>query len=88
MKDLNFYVFISKEILEMKKLPKIVVHDFEGDWQILDSWELDEDQMKVISMEEAISLDDTINEILDLPIGVYAEKGNNSEVWEFYKLEE
>ena len=86
MEDLSFYVFISKEILEMKEQPKIVIHDFEGDWQILYSWEMNEENMKVISMDEAISIDNSINEILDLPIGIYAEKGSKDEGWEFYKL--
>ena len=85
MKNLDFYIYISGEILKNKKKIKIVIHDFEGDWQILDSWKVKESNLKLISMQEAIELDNSISELLDMPKGIYAEKLEFNDPWEFYR---
>jgi hypothetical protein len=40
-----------------------------------------DEEIKIISLEEAADIDNSINELADMPEGVYAERENIGEEW-------
>ena len=81
--NLNQAVFTSIQIIE-KLLPILyVVHDENEDWQFLSGYEkgLDE-EIRIISLGEALQLDKKVNEILWLPAGMEAFRKDVDSEWE------
>lgn len=73
-------VITTKEILSGERSITVVFHDLDdGMWQFLDDGELLEERAAVISLEEIAEIDDSVNDIADLPLGGAARK--KSGVW-------
>lgn len=73
-------VITTKEILSGERSITVVFHDLDdGMWQFLDDGELLEERAAVISLEEIAEIDDSVNNIADLPLGGAARK--KSGVW-------
>jgi len=89
--DFNQPVFTSTQVID-KLLPILyVVHDENDDWQFLSGCEegLDE-EIRIISFNEALQIDKRIDEIIWLPSGMEAFRDNVNAEWEtrVYKPEE
>ena len=65
-----------------------VTHDEEdGMWQFLCGAENHEsDQPKIVALSEAASLDLTVNELHEMPIGIGAERESKNGPWQPFKL--
>ena len=65
-----------------------VTHDEEdGMWQFLcGNKNHDSDQAKIISLGEVTSIDSSINELHEMPVGVGAERESRSSQWRLFKL--
>ena len=68
-------VITTKDIMRGERLVTAAFHDLDdGIWQFLDDGELSEERAAIISLEEMVSLDDSVNDIADLPFGGFAHK--------------
>jgi hypothetical protein len=64
-----------------------VLHEEDEDWQFLGSeGNLNESDAMVVSLGEIIQFDETISEIINLPIGKQALRNNKGESWYIYDL--
>ncbi|MCR5570342.1 MAG: hypothetical protein K6G31_13890 [Paludibacteraceae bacterium] len=83
----NIYVFSTKGIVENNVSINYIVHDEEGDWQFLNLDEdLTEDNARLLSLEEVINMDNSIEKILDMDLGYYAIKSESTNAWIIKKL--
>lgn len=80
--DKNTMVITSKSILQKEKDIKLVFHDEDdGMWQFLDGEEVDENSAAIVSLYEMTLIDDSINEVFDLPLGWTAYRENKNLEW-------
>lgn len=71
----NTMVITTKEILNGEHPVTTVSHDlYDGMWQFLDGEELSEERAAIISLEEMAEIDDSVNDIANLPLGGIACK--------------
>ena len=71
----NTMVITTKEILNGEHPVTTVFHDLDdGMWQFLDDGKLSEERAAIISLEEMAEIDDSVNDIADLPLGGIAHK--------------
>ena len=82
LEDKNTMVITSKSILQKEKDIKLVFHDEDdGMWQFLDGEEVDENSVAIVSLYEMTLIDDSINEVFDLPLGWTAYRENKNLKW-------
>lgn len=84
----NTAVFTTKFVLFEKKDITRVYHDEEdGAWQFFsdDPFENYEDVAKVVALDEIVSLDKTVLEIADLPMGCCAVRESRYTDWRIFK---
>ena len=83
----NTICFSCKHIIEEKKPILYVSHDIEGDWQFLCGGnEHTEKDAKIISLKNATDLDQTVNDLFEMPKGVGAERETINEKWKPFRL--
>lgn len=76
----NLGVFTTRQHLELDKPILTVLHDEEGDWQFLTN-DQEEEDARVIYLEDIIKRDATLNELFNLGYGEYAERGSLDQQW-------
>lgn len=80
-------VFTCNHILDENSPVLYVTHDNDGDWQFLCGKNgHTEANAKVISLKNAVELDNTLNELYEMPIGFGAERKEIGEKWNPFKL--
>jgi hypothetical protein len=80
--------FVCNHVLNIQKPILYATHEAEdGFWQFLcgDNDHTDEDY-KIISLEQAASIDESINDLYEMPLGVGADRETKSAKWEPFKL--
>jgi hypothetical protein len=82
----NLATFTTKQWLELRKPILRVVHEHDGDWQFLTGDQMLED-MKIVSLEQLVSRDNTLNELFDLDYGEEAERESIGGRWTRSKFE-
>jgi hypothetical protein len=82
----NLATFTTKQWLELRKPILRVVHEHDGDWQFLTGDQMLED-MKIVSLEQLVSQDNTLNELFDLDYGEEAERESIGGRWTRNKFE-
>lgn len=72
----------------IKKNPILYVsHDEEGDWQFLCGQDNHtEANAKIISLKKATEIDQTINDLFEMPLGVGAERKTIKDKWKPFRL--
>lgn len=91
--DFRFYepkllgVFTSKKILEEEDIIRYVIHDEEGDWFFLENDQVDNDDIQIVSLEQIVKLDPTINTIYYLQYGWEAKRKDKNAEWEDFQSE-
>lgn len=80
--DLNTAVFTTKFILESQS-PIMYVYHYEEDgaWQFSGLEDCEENDFRIVSLEEIINIDNTILQISDLPFGFYAYRESKHSQW-------
>jgi len=76
--DKNVMVNTTKKILENKDKIYTVYHDSDdGMWQFIGNSDSDNSEVCLVSLEEICKLDDSVNDLYDMPCGfmVYKENG-------------
>ena len=85
--DLNIYVFTTKYVIKDKSPIVRVLHDEDGDWQFLgNEGNLQESDAMVVSLGEIIQFDETLSEIINLPIGRQAMRNDKGTQWYIYDI--
>lgn len=80
--DKNTMVITTKNIIQKKKDIKLVSHDEDdGMWEFLDGEEVDEKSAAIVSLFEMVLIDNSINELFDLPLGWIAYRENRNLEW-------
>lgn len=85
--DFRFYeskklgVFTTQNILN-GELIRYVIHDEEGDWFFLENDQVDNDDIQIVSLEQIVKIDPTINTIYYLQYGWEATREDRDAEWE------
>lgn len=79
-------VFTCNHVTNKKSEILYVTHDSEGDWQFLcGKNDHNEENGKIISLKQAVNIDNTLNELFEMPLGVGAERNKIGEKWHPFK---
>jgi len=85
--DLNTAIITTKYVLDDNSPILFVYHyDEDGAWEFLGGENPNDQDYRIISLEEIINIDSTILEIIFLPIGYYAIRKNKEDKWEIHKI--
>ncbi|OJU36370.1 MAG: hypothetical protein BGN96_01415 [Bacteroidales bacterium 45-6] len=87
--NLNTAVFTTRFILDFHS-PILYVYHFkeDGAWQFSGIEDCDEKDFRIISLEEAVNIDNSILTIANLPLGYYACRESKNSEWIIQKLED
>ena len=78
----NVAVITTINIVKKKKPILAVWHDADDEmWQFLDGTSVRKKDARIIGLEEIITIDDTVNEISDLPLGWVAWRDKKGSSW-------
>jgi hypothetical protein len=81
--DLNTSVFTTKSVFRKNEAIKFVFHHEEdGAWEFIGNSSYEEQDYIVVSLEEIITLDKTVLDIADLPLGFEARRAGPTSEWE------
>lgn len=83
----NLGVFTTRQWLEHNQPILRVVHDSDGDWQFL-TGDQEQEDIRLIALEQMILRDQTLNEVFDLDYNQAAERGFIGGKWERLALDE
>ena len=81
-------VFTTKFVIEDKKTIVLVTHDIEdGAWRFFsdDSFENFEEVAKIVEFQELINMDNSLLQIVDLPLGYSATRNDEFDNWKIVK---
>ena len=87
---LNTAVFTTKFIINENKVVTYVSHDEEdGAWQFFsdDEFESFGAVALIVTLKQIINRDETILELVDLPLGYIATRKNITDKWKYHKQE-
>ncbi len=84
----NTACFVCDHVLNKQRPILYVVHDKEdGAWQFLCGQDdHNESNAKIISLKQVTEIDESINELYEMPIGVGAERKNFKDKWAPFRL--
>lgn len=77
----NVAIFTTKQFLELNEPILYVVHNKNGDWQFLTGGVISAKNAKIMSIEEIVKRDLTLNEIFDLDYGESAKRDKIGGQW-------
>lgn len=78
----NVPVFTTKYAIENEALITNVVHDSEGDWQFFTKEDdTTNESARIVSLEEILTLDPSIEAILWIPEGTKAWRSDKDSEW-------
>jgi hypothetical protein len=80
--EINIAVFTTRFVVQNASPIVYVSHDEEGDWQFLGSEQVSMKDAMVVSLEDIITIDKTILELANLPIGDSASRSSKESKWE------
>lgn len=86
----NTACFVCDHVLSKQRPILYVVHDKEdSSWQFLCGQnDHTEANAKIISLKEATEIDETINDLYEMPLGIGAERENEKAKWIPFRLQE
>ena len=80
--DKNTIAITKKKIVSRQSEILLVSHDEDdGMWEFLDGEDVCEENAVVVSMFEMSQIDESINELYDLPLGWIAYRENKTTEW-------
>jgi len=78
----NTACFICNHILKEKKSILLVFHEADGDWQFLcGSDNHSEDNIKIVSLKQVTKIDESVNQLFEMPLGYGAERASGHMEW-------
>ena len=86
---LDTAVFTTKYVINEGSPILVVYHYEDGSWQFNGKEaNLNDDDFKIVSLEEILQLDETLNELSDMGVGFVAERESINDKWEINPFEE
>ncbi len=83
----NTACFVCDHVVSRQRPILHVTHDDDGYWQFLCGQnDHDESNAKLISLKQATEIDNTINDLYEMPMGVGADRKFINDNWVSYKL--
>ena len=84
----NTACLVCDHVMNLKRPILFVTHDFEDEsWQFLcGETDHSEGNIRIISLKNATKIDNSINELFEMPIGVGAERKDSLSKWIPFKL--
>lgn len=80
--DLNTTVFTTAFVVNQGAAILYVAHDADGDWQFFSADGAVMEQVMLVSINELLALDATLQEVLDLPVGFVAHRSAIGDGWQ------
>jgi hypothetical protein len=78
----NVMVITTKRIIDKVAKVTLVFHDEDdGMWQFLDGIDNDENGAAIISLQEMVNIDNSVEEVADLPLGWVAWRDDSQPLW-------
>ena len=85
----NKACFTCDHVLSRERPILYVSHDSEGDWQFLCGQDDHTDEnAKIISLRQATEIDQTINDLYEMPVGVGADRKTVKDKWNPFRLQD
>jgi len=85
----NTGCIVCNHVLSKERPILYVAHDGEADWQFLCGQnDHTEENAKIISLKQVTELDQTINDLYEMPIKVGAERKTAKDKWQPFKLQD
>lgn len=81
----NTLVYTTKNIMNGLSPVTVVYHDEDGDWQALNHLSKLNDEPSIITMQNLLDIDSSINDILDMPKRYKAIKQNSE--WDIVRYD-
>ncbi|MFI2744603.1 hypothetical protein ACG2LH_17850 [Zhouia sp. PK063] len=80
-------VFTCSHVIQDKEPVLYVVHDYEGDWQFLCGRDNhSEENPKIISILQVTEIDQSLNDLFEMPKGIGAERKALGGKWTPFKI--
>lgn len=80
--DKSTMIITTKSIIQKTKDILIVSHDEDdGMWEFLDGMDVKEENGAIVSIWEIVGIDNSVNELFDLPEGWIAYRENKNARW-------
>lgn len=80
--DKNTIAITTKKIVSGQSDILLVSHDEDdGMWEFLDGEDVCEENALIVSMSEIVQIDESINELYDLPLGWIAYRESKTTEW-------
>ena len=88
IEGLNTAVFTTKYVINKSYIAN-VFHYRDGSWQFNGiEGNLEDSDYKVVSLGEILSMDNSIEELANMPVGFCATRNNESSQWEINPLDD
>ncbi len=84
---LNTAVFTTKFVLDKNPILFVYHHLEDGAWEFIGKEENNEEDYRIISLEEITLIDSSVINVLDMPLGFYAKRNSKSEKWIINKID-
>jgi hypothetical protein len=83
----NTACLVCDHVLSRQRPILYASHDIEGDWQFLcGKDDHTEENVKIISLKQVTDLDQTVNNLYEMPCNVGAERKNEKDKWTPFHL--
>ena len=84
----NTACIVCNHVLSKERTILYVSHDIDGDWQFLCGQDdHTEENAKIVSLKQLTELDQSINDLYEMPVNVGAERKNIKDKWIPFRLE-
>lgn len=85
----NTACIVCNHVLNKERPILYAAHDGEADWQFLCGQDdHTEENAKIISLKQVTELDQTVNDLYEMPIKVGAERKSVKDKWQPFKLQD
>lgn len=85
----NTACIVCNHVLSKERPILYAAHDGEADWQFLCGQDdHTEENAKIISLKQVTELDQTVNDLYEMPFKVGAERKNVKDKWQPFKLQD
>ena len=89
LEDENTAVITTKTIIKRQKPIVLVFHDKDdGMWEFLDGEDVNEENAAIVSLSEILEIDNSLNELAELPIGFGAFRDGEDKDWNWFEIKD
>lgn len=83
----NTPCLICSHVHSLQRPILYVAHNYDDTWQFL-CWHVSHklSQLKIVTLQQATQIDETINQLFEMPVGVAAKRKTETSSWEPYIL--